>query len=128
MAKSPAKLIAQAEALERRLQGQQENLAARQRDLDATLRRQVALTQQREERQRQMAAQEQETRIREARQAASLSRWLWHTLGLIPLILLLIAFFGLNSTTAGLIGAALGIVQILSYLRDRAGGRDGVHQ
>jgi Flp pilus assembly protein TadB len=126
MARSPAELIAQAKALERRLQDQQKNLAARQRELDATLRRQVALTRQREERQGQLVERERKTRMMEAQRAASFPRWLWHTLGLIPLILLLIAFFGVSSTTAGLIGAALGIVQILSYLRDRAGEREGI--
>jgi hypothetical protein len=126
MARSPAELIAQAKALERRLQDQQKNLAARQRELDATLRRQVALTRQREERQGQLVERARKTRMMEAQRAASFPRWLWHTLGLIPLILLLIAFFGVSSTTAGLIGAALGIVQILSYLRDRAGEREGI--
>lgn len=126
MARSPAKLIAQAKALERRLQDQQESLATRQRELDATLRRQIALTQQREERQRELAEQERKVRMMEARRAASIARWLWHALGLIPLILLLIAFFGVSSTTAGLIGATLGIVQVLSYLRDRAGEREEI--
>jgi hypothetical protein len=121
MAKSPAKLIVQAEALERRLQDQQKRFAARQEDLDATLRRQVSLIQQREERERQLAEEKLEARIREARRAASFSRWLWRTLGLIPLILLAIAFFDVSNTTAGLIGAALGVVQLLSYLRYRDG-------